>query len=233
MLDLLERDAIRLQIFGGFHLGPRHSWHIHNPLHLPFRRCSRLDSGLLPDLAATDLLPRRPQHHQRDNQPLHHQHESASRRKSHPMQEKMYSSAYMILEIVVQTFLCNLAFVILGEIFAFMSIVNVNSLVSYGTLHLLFIFLWQRASFNPEEMTRFCCFPCIMPMKYLPWCFFALLVLFNPDLFIIIACLLGYLQHMILKRSLLQLPLSFYNKLESILPASVKQSPGFVSIRSV
>jgi hypothetical protein len=37
---------------------------------------------------------------------------------------------------------------------------------------------------------------------------------------------------MILKRSLIQIPLSFYNKLESLLPGSVKQSPGFVAIRS-
>jgi hypothetical protein len=38
---------------------------------------------------------------------------------------------------------------------------------------------------------------------------------------------------MVIKRSLIQIPLSFYNKLESILPESVKKSPGFVSIRSV
>jgi hypothetical protein len=72
-----------------------------------------------------------------------------------------------------------------------------------------------------------------MPMKYLPWCFFALLALLNPNLYIIMACLLGYLQHMVLKRSLLPLPMTFYNKIESIMPASVKQSPGFVAIRSV
>ncbi len=149
------------------------------------------------------------------------------------MQEKTYSSAYVILEILAQTLICNLAYVLLGEVFGLLSLVNVNFLVSYGTMHLLFIFLWQRTAQSPEEMTRFCCFPCIMPMKYLPWCFFALLVLFNPNLFIILSCLLGYLQHMILKRSLLQLPMRFYNKIESILPASVKQSPGFVPIRSV
>lgn len=191
-----------------------------------------MDCRLLSNLATTDVLLSRSQHHQCDNQPLHHQHESTSRRISYCMQEKVYSSVYMMLEIVVQTFLCNLAFVILGEIFVFMSVVSTN-LLSYGTMHLLFIFLWQRASLNPEEMTRFCCFPCILPMKYLPWCFFALFMLFNSNLFMMVACLLGYLQHMVLKRSLLQLPMSFYNKLETILPPSVKQSPGFVPIRSV
>jgi hypothetical protein len=82
-------------------------------------------------------------------------------------------------------------------------------------------------------MTRFCCFPCVMPMKYLPWCFFAFLILFNIDFFTIVSCLLGYVQHMVLKKSLLQMPLAIYNKLESVLPDSVKTSPGFVSIRSV
>jgi hypothetical protein len=66
------------------------------------------------------------------------------------MQEKMYSSAYVILEILAQTLICNLAFVVLGEIFGLMNLVNVNFLVSYGTMHILFIFLWQRAAQNPE-----------------------------------------------------------------------------------
>ena len=63
LLDLLEGDAIRLQIFGGFHLRPRHLGYLHIPLHLHLRRCSDLDSGLLSDLATTDILLGRPQYH--------------------------------------------------------------------------------------------------------------------------------------------------------------------------
>jgi len=145
----------------------------------------------------------------------------------------MYSSAYMLLEIFIQTLICNVAFVLIGELLALLGMVTVAKLLSLGSIHPMFIFLWQRTALNPEEMTRFCFFPCVMPMKYLPWCFFGFLLLFNPDLFIIISCLVGYAQHMILKRSLIQIPLSFYNKLESLLPGSVKQGTGFVAIRSV
>jgi hypothetical protein len=104
----------------------------------------------------------------------------------------MYSSAYIVFEILIQTLICNVVFVILGELLALLGIVNINFLMSFGTIHLVFIFLWQRTALNPEEMTRFCCFPCIMPMKYLPWCFFAFLLLFNPDFFTIIGCFVGY-----------------------------------------
>lgn len=145
----------------------------------------------------------------------------------------MYSTAYTILEIFLQTLLCNLVFVAYGEIFSFLGLVDVTRMVSYGLIQLMFIFLWQKAAMNPEELTRFCFFPCLMPMKYLPWCFFALLLLFGVRVDTIIACLAGFVQHMVLKRSIIRVPMSFYHKIESWLPQSAKENIGFVAIRSV
>jgi hypothetical protein len=81
-------------------------------------------------------------------------------------------------------------------------------------------------------MTKFCFFPCLMPLKYLPWCFLAFFVLFGADVYAITSCLVGFLQFMVLKRSAIQLPMSFYRKLENLLPKSMKESPGFASIAS-
>jgi hypothetical protein len=97
----------------------------------------------------------------------------------------------------------------------------------------MFIFLWQKAAANPEETTRFCCLPCIIPMKYLPWCFFALSMIFGANMGIFIGCLTGYYQHMVAKRSIIQLPMSLYNKVESLLPNYTKEALGFVPIKSV
>jgi hypothetical protein len=61
-----------------------------------------------------------------------------------------------------------------------------------------------------------------MPMAYLPWCFMAILLL-QGRIDTVIGCMLGYYQHMILKRSLFALPLSLYLKIESWLPKRMKE----------
>jgi hypothetical protein len=52
-----------------------------------------------------------------------------------------------------------------------------------------------------------------MPQKYLPWSFLALTLMFGVGLSSVVACSLGYYQEMILKRSLIRIPLSFYRKI--------------------
>lgn len=93
-------------------------------------------------------------------------------------------------------------------------VINPMSVISYGMTPLLMIFMWQTAAMNPEQSSRFCFFPCLIPMKYMPWCFFAFFVLFGGGNFAIyIGCLLGYYQYMIRHSSLLKLPMSFYKKI--------------------
>ncbi len=106
-------------------------------------------------------------------------------------------------------------------------------MMAFGLSQLMFIFLWQATAFNPEELTRFCFFPCLMPMKYLPWCFLAFSILFGTNFVAVLACCLGYYQYMYLGCSLIRLPLSFYYKIEGCLPKSTKEDPGFVPIKKV
>jgi hypothetical protein len=145
----------------------------------------------------------------------------------------MYSTAYAVFEVLLQSLACNLGFVCFGELMSAMGLVDSSALVNFGLSQLMLIFLWQRAAINPEELTRFCCLPCLMPMKYLPWCFCALIVLFGGSKSIIIGCLLGYYQHMMRKGSIIRLPMSVYYKIEALLPTATKNAAGFVSIRSV
>ena len=97
--------------------------------------------------------------------------------------------------------------------------VDVISLVGYGMLPVLFYFIWQKVALNPDEPTRFCFFPCLIPMKYIPLCLLALIVLFgSPPIPMMIYCLVGYYQTMVRKQSIFRLPLSVYRKIDSWLP---------------
>jgi hypothetical protein len=72
-----------------------------------------------------------------------------------------------------------------------------------------------------------------MPLKYLPWCFLVLLLLFGGGSAALLGCLVGYYQHVYLKCSLVPLPLEFYYKVEGWLPKLMKEDAGFVPIRPV
>jgi hypothetical protein len=65
------------------------------------------------------------------------------------MQEKKYSSSYLVLEIVVQNICCNVIFVFVGKLLAMLGMVD-SSFASFGLIPLMFIFMWQRVSMNPE-----------------------------------------------------------------------------------
>lgn len=61
----------------------------------------------------------------------------------------MYSTAYVIGEIFLQTCLCNIIFIILAEISVLLGLVNSEAMVIFGLSQLMFIFLWQLAAMNP------------------------------------------------------------------------------------
>ena len=75
--------------------------------------------------------------------------------------------------------------------------------------------------------------PCLIPQKYIPWLFLLVLVLFNwPPIIAVTACLLGYSQHMLLKRNIIRLPLKVYRRIDSFVPDSWK-GIGYIKVSSV
>jgi hypothetical protein len=106
--------------------------------------------------------------------------------------------------------------------------------IGYGVLHLVLIFMFRRAAAQPNEPTRFCFFPCLIEMRYIPWCYLLLLVLFgNPFLTSTLYAVIGYYQALVAKKSFIQLPLSAYRKFDSWMPNSIKERLGYVKVTSV
>jgi hypothetical protein len=50
----------------------------------------------------------------------------------------------------VQTVISNIFFIVIGEILALIGLVKIEMLVSYGLVHLVFIFLWEKVAMSPE-----------------------------------------------------------------------------------
>lgn len=149
-------------------------------------------------------------------------------------QERKYSTAYAACEVLLQTFLCNIVIVGIGYPLIYFKIVAGSEFVGYGMIHLVLIFMFQRAAINPQEPTRFCCFPCLIPMKYTPWCYLLLLVLFGNSIVTSgIYALIGYYQFIVNRKAVLQLPLSVYRKFDSLMPDSIKAKPGYVRVATV
>lgn len=128
-----------------------------------------------------------------------------------------------MLEVLLQVALCNIALVVVGYPCIYFQILDDISLVGYGMLPVLFYFIWHKVAQNPEEPTRFCFFPCLIPMKYIPLCLLALFLVFgSPPIPMIVYCLTGYYQTMVRKQSVFKLPLSVYRKIDTWMPDSVK-----------
>lgn len=134
----------------------------------------------------------------------------------------------------MQIFLCNVCIVIIGFPLLSLGIGEWTSYLGYGLFPLIFVFIWKKVAESPDEPTRFCCFPCLIPMKYIPLCFFAILALFGSPLVpLAIYALLGYYQFMERKKSLLRLPLKVYRKFDSLMPNSLKENLGYIKVRDV
>ncbi len=129
----------------------------------------------------------------------------------------------MLLEVILQIFTCNVVLVVLGYILLYVGIGTPLSYLGYGIIPAVFVFIWNKVAQNPDEPTRFCFFPCLIPLKYIPWCFLMLFVLFGgPVVPIVIYCLLGYYQNMIKRQSIIRLPLSIYRKVDALMPNAIK-----------
>ena len=97
---------------------------------------------------------------------------------------------------------------------------------------MVMIFIWYRASQNPDEHTTFCCMPCMIPMKWIPVILLIFVLIFASGLLVslLIAFSLGYLQFMHLKRRLIKLPLKFYRKLDLLLPKALTNRPDWIKV---
>ncbi len=108
-------------------------------------------------------------------------------------------------------------------------------LIGFGLLPVFYSFLCQRVAKNPEELTRFCFFPCLIPLKFLPVIFLAISLVFNYKLFVplMIYFSLAYYQHLIRKKSFIQLNISVYKKFDAIMPEAIKKNLGYVRVSAV
>ena len=111
---------------------------------------------------------------------------------------------------------------------------NSVTFMGYGFLPVVFSFMWKKIAEAPEEPTRFCCFPCLIPKKYIPLLFLASLSLFGNSFIVLgIYCGLGYYQFIVRNKSIIQLPLKIYRKFDSLMPESVLSNPGYVKVKDV
>ncbi len=74
-------------------------------------------------------------------------------------------------------------------------------------------------------------FPCLMPKKYIPWCFTLLICMFGgPVMVYLFYCIVGYVQFMVYKKSFIQLPLSIYRKFDSFMPKSLIDRNDYIHV---
>jgi hypothetical protein len=100
----------------------------------------------------------------------------------------------------------------------------------YGWFPIIMIYIFREAAIDPESHTRFCCLPFLIKRKHLPWVLVIFAALFVYRFVIMFtAALLGYYQSFILKRNLIVLPISFYEKVEKVL-SCISQRSDFVRV---
>lgn len=138
------------------------------------------------------------------------------------IQEKKLSTAYILLEIFLQILVSNIVLTAIGYGLYTLGVGSAKTYIGFGTLPLVFVFIWHKVAQNPEEPTRFCWFPCQIPMKYVPFCFLLFFVLFGNIIAPCVYCALGYIQFMVLARSFIRLPLKIYNKFDSLMPNGIR-----------
>lgn len=156
------------------------------------------------------------------------------------IQERAYSTPYTLLQIFLQTFLFNLCFAFVGIALAssslvvlnFFGFVNYYAIASLGVTHLIFIFIWARVAIDPEHRVDIYGLPLKVKAKYLPWCFFAVFSMFGPNLEVVIGFILGYLQYMVLKRSIFCLPKSVYKFIELLFPKCARPFLSYISLQT-
>jgi len=127
----------------------------------------------------------------------------------------------MILEIFIQNLMIQVTFTVVSFfLYLFNIVTSPFALYSLGWFPLVMVFLFQRASLNPDDLTTFCCMPCLIKMKYVPVIILVFSLIIAPDVFLslLIASLLGYFQFIHFKRRFIKLPLSVYRKMDMILP---------------
>lgn len=130
---------------------------------------------------------------------------------------------YILLEVIIQTFLCNVVLIVAGLLFTWLQLVSFVDIVGCRMLPTIFVLIWPKIAENPDEPTRFAFCPCLLPMKYVPICFLILYASNGPQMFsMIVYCLLGFYQYMIRKKAILRLPLTVYKAIDSLMPSCIK-----------
>lgn len=164
---------------------------------------------------------------------LHYVHVPSRHCNYATIQEKKLSTAYIFIEVLIQTLISNITLTVVGYGLYTLGVGSPSAYIGFGTLPLVFIFIWRKVAENPEEATRFCWFPCLIPMKYIPLCFLLFFVIFGNIVAPCVYCALGYIQFMLLKKSLIRVPLKIYNKFDSWMPNGVREKQGYIKVSSV
>jgi hypothetical protein len=133
----------------------------------------------------------------------------------------------------MQTFMCNVVLVAVAYPLIYYDIGDPSYYIGFGMHPTIFVLIWLKVADNPNESTRFCWFPCQIPMKYVPLCFLLFYVVFGYIVPVCLYCLLGYIQFMARGQAFLRLPLKVYRKFDQIFPEALRNSNGFIKVNKV
>lgn len=147
------------------------------------------------------------------------------------IQERRYSTVYVLFECVVQLFISNVVLIVFAYPLIAFQVLPYVLFIGFGLSPLIFNFLWQSYALNPTKQITLCRIPYPFSAIYLPWIYLMLSFLVGmPYAANIIYCLLGWYQHCYRGRSLLALPYTFYKKIEKSVPNVIRNMGGYMRI---
>lgn len=151
--------------------------------------------------------------------------------KDNDIQERRYSTVYVLFECIVQMFISNVVLIVFGYPLIVFQVLPPLLFNGFGLSPIIFNFLWQSYALNPTKQITLCGIPYPFSAIYLPWIYLMISFLVGlPYASNIIYCLLGWYQHCYRNRSLLALPYSFYKRIERMVPNLIRNMGGYMRI---
>ena len=142
----------------------------------------------------------------------------------------------MFIDVIAHTLLLNVVTWILSWCFFQLNIFSMAYIVPYGTWWgIVIIYCFISNYKNPDELTRFCCFPCLIERRYIPWIIgiFAILLIGQGlyALYFIAAIAIGFIEGAKIKNNIVRVPMSVFFKLETCCLNVLTTRPDYVKVK--